>query len=393
MTRIKKALFYMIVVGIGVFVYINYKYAPQSNAKDVEGISDLIIDPRPVKRECVIEDTISYLYYTNPDESDIKNNKVGIYIYAEEERFITLADQLVNSNGGDWGYVLIPYNVKDRDNSRWNRVFGQLRSKHLIPVIQLHDVNLDNYKEQTEEAAEFLNSFIWPTRKRYISVYNEPNDAKFWYNRVDPAEYARILNYTVTTFKKENTDFFVMNGALNVSAPTHADGTYLEAFEYMRRMEAEIPGIFSRLDGWASHPYPMPNFSGSTDASGRWSIQAYDDELRFLEEEFGVKDIPVFITETGWAHAEGTIYNSSYLPVDKVAENFIYAYENVWLKDDRVVAVMPFTIRYNAPYDHFSWIDDRNMPYAHFIAVKSLKKVAGTPAHLAEKVTKIEECN
>jgi len=64
-----------------------------------------------------------------------QNNKVGIYLYAEVEEFTTLADELVNKNGGDWGYVLIPYNVKDTDENRWNKVFSRLREKHLIPII------------------------------------------------------------------------------------------------------------------------------------------------------------------------------------------------------------------------------------------------------------------
>lgn len=360
---------------------------------DVKGAISSIINPRPAKVTCEVEDYISYLTYTTPSPEEQKNNKFGIYIYAEEERFFRLADELVNSNGGDWGYVLIPFNVRDRDRTRWTRAFSQMREHHLIPVIQLHDINPDDYKDQTEDAAEFLNSFVWPTRSRYISAYNEPNDARFWYGRVDPAEYAKILNYTITTFKKENPDFFILNGALNVSAPTHADGSYLDAFEYMNRMNNELPGIFDRLDGWASHSYPQPEFSGDPRSTGRWSIKAYEEELKYLKNSLGVaKELPVFITETGWAHAEGEAINSRYYTSVKIAEFFKVAFEEVWLKDDRVVAVMPFTIRYNAPFDHFSWIDSSNNPYSHFEVVKSLKKVKGNPPHVEENRTKSVGC-
>ena len=72
-----------------------------------------------------------------------ENNKVGIYIYAEVEDFADLANELVNSNGGDWGYVLVPYNVKDYDDGKWNTLFENLSKNHLIPIIQLWDLDLD----------------------------------------------------------------------------------------------------------------------------------------------------------------------------------------------------------------------------------------------------------
>lgn len=394
MFRFKIILVALILAAISVYSINYYNGTVDSiDFGQVKGAVNMIIDPLNKSSKCEIEDNISYLLYTNTNPSEQRNNKFGLYIYAEEERFIKLADELVNSNGGDWGYVLIPYNVADRDRTRWNRVFQQLRDKHLIPVIQLHDVDTDKYESQTEDAAEFLNSFIWPTKSRYISAYNEPNDARFWYGRVAPEEYARILDYTINTFKAENSDFFVMNGALNISTSTHKDGSHLDAFDYMRRMDREVPGIFSKLDGWASHPYPMPEFTGNPNSKGRWSIRAYEDELNFLSEVLEVeKELPVFITETGWAHAEGKIYDSRYLPVDTISEYFKIAYEDVWLKDDRVVAVMPFTIRYDPPFDHFSWIDSSNKPYKHFEIIKEMKKVAGNPPHLIEKNVKLIGC-
>ncbi len=329
---------------------------------------------------CDTSQTIEYLYYL-PEIEEKRNNKFGLYIYAENRDHLTLAEELVNSNGGDWGYVLLPFNVRDRDRVKWTSVFTRLREKHLIPIIQLHDVNLNRYEDETKGAAEFLDDFVWPVRQRYISVYNEPNDAKFWYGKVDPREYARILDYTVETFKKTNRDFFMLNGAFNVSAPN--SGTYMDSFDYMAVMNDEVPGIFEKLDGWASHPYPQPNFSGSPHDSGRWSIKAYEDELKFLESELGVsKDLPVFITETGWAHAEGQNYDGSFLPAQKVAENLKIAYEQVWLPDDRVVAVTPFTIWYDPPFDHFSWVNKDLVPYIQFEVIKSMKKVEGTPQRL-----------
>lgn len=336
---------------------------------------------------CIFSDSIEYVYYKDTPDN-FRNNKFGLYIYAEEERFIKLADQLVNSNGGDWGYVLIPYNINDRDKAKWGRVFTQLHTKHLIPVIQLWDVDPENYEEQTLEAAEFLDSFVWPIKHRYISVYNEPNDSKFWKDLLDPKNYAEVLDFTIATFKEQNPDFFMLNGAFNVSAATGE--TYMDSFYFMRSMNAHIPGIFNKLDGWASHSYPQTHFSGDPLARGRWSIRAYEEELELLKSLGVEKELPVFITETGWAHAEGKNYDSSYLSVQQIADNFRIAYEEVWLKDSKVRAVMPFTVRFEPPYDHFSWVDHRNVPYAHFQEVKSMKKVSGEPPYLeSSKVSSV----
>ncbi len=343
-----------------------------TSKESVSVVKKIDVESLLTKTKCSSPDSISYYYYPEP-KPKVKNNKFGIYIYAEIADFFESAQNLVNSNGGDWGYALIPYNVGDNDYSKWSNAFERLRNKHLIPIIQLNAVNPDKYKEQTEDAADFLNEFVWPIKQRYISVYNEPNDAKFWYGKVRPSEYARILDYTIETFKDVNHDFFILNGALNVSASASAES--MDAFDFMREMKREIPDIFDKLDGWASHSYPQPNFSGSPYTLGRLGIQAYESELAFLANSLGViKKLPVFITETGWAHAEGESYNPSYLPIQ--------AYSDIWLKDDRVMAVIPFTIWYQPPFDHFSWLNRDRAPYAHYLAVKDMKKIEGTPQHV-----------
>jgi hypothetical protein len=329
--------------------------------------------------------------YPNYSSFSKPNNKFGLYIYAEEERFFNLAEKLVNSNGGDWGYVLIPYNVRDRDSSRWKRVFDNLNSRHLIPIIQLWDVDTAKYKNDTNEAAAFLNGFLWPVKERYISVYNEPNDDKFWKGNADAKNYAKILDYTIDTFKLENPNFFILNGALNASAP-NGNG-YINPLSFLYQMEQEFPGIFDKLDGWASHSYPQPNFTGSPYDKGLWSISAYADELAYLKNTLGLKkDLPVFITETGWPHAEGNPYNGSFFSAQITAQNYKAAFEEIWLKDSRIRAVTPFTVLYNPPYDHFSWINIDGVPYEQYEAVKKIKKVKGEPAILQRVQMQVSSC-
>ncbi len=382
----------ILAISVGLFFQLRFK----DNSKDT--ITSLIEDTNTLATQdeslmhtkCTQSSTIEYMSYPEHSSFGKPNNKFGLYIYAEEERFFKLADNLVNSNGGDWGYVLIPYNIKDRDSRKWRKVFDETTKRHLIPIIQLWDVETDNYKDDTNKAAEFLNSFLWPVKERYISVYNEPNDSRFWKGRADPKNYARVLKYTIEAFKAENPNFFMLNGAMNSSAP---DGKgYINALSFLYQMNQEVPGIFEMLDGWASHPYPQPNFSGSPYAVGLLSIRSYENELNYLKTLGLKKDLPVFITETGWAHAEGENYDPSLYNAEQVAQFFKIAYEEVWLRDDRVRAVTPFTVFYKPPFDHFSWIDKDGVPYEQYEMIKKLDKIKGEPSSLQKFITTISDC-
>lgn len=383
----KKLVFFVSAGIISVFIaLLSWKLLP--------GITFFGFQKQETKgaKSCGFLDSVDYYYYLDTEKLWKQNNKVGLYIYAEDRDFFEIAQNLVNSNGGEWGYVLIPYNVKDYDYDKWDRVFNQLRTKKLIPIIQLWDIDIDQYEVQTKKAAEFLNSFLWPVKEWYISAYNEPNDKKFWYGKTNPEEYAEILDFTIKTFKNQNENFFIINGAFNITAPS--DENHMDAFEFMKKMDEKVPGIFSKLDGWASHSYPQPNFSGNPEGTGRWSIKAYEEELKFLKNNLGVeKDLPVFITETGWAHAEGETYNPEFLGVEVISEYYKEAYEKVWLPDERVRAVTPFTIWYEPPFDHFSWINEEKIPYMQYEAVKSIKKVKGMPPILQKDTLDIGSCS
>ncbi|MFH1648857.1 MAG: hypothetical protein ABIA11_04005, partial [Patescibacteria group bacterium] len=63
------------------------------------------------------------------------------------------------------------------------------------------------------------------------------------------------------------------------------------------------------------------------------------------------------------------------------------------LKDDRVRAVMPFTIRYNPPFDHFSWVNIDYVPYYHYDVVKSISKVKSSPPELIMETITIGGCD
>lgn len=302
-----------------------------------------------------------------------QNNKFGLYIYSLND-YADAAAQLVNTNGGDWGYALVPYAVYDNDFEKWDGFFRQLNHDHLIPIIQLWDLRSPT---DTKHAAQFLDSLPWPILKHYVSVYNEPNDGAFWNGKADPESYAHVLDETINTFKAQNQQFFMLNGAFNASART--GGNYIDEEQFLLRMDKEKPGIFKKLDGWASHSYPQPNFTGAVTDTGRDSIKAYDWELGLLDKYFGINTLPVFITETGWAHQEGQVFNPAYYSATATAGYFKAAFESVWLPDSRVVAVTPFTIKYNTPNDHFNWLDSNLKPFPQYDTVAAMPKTTGLP--------------
>src|SRR5581483_2883827 len=75
------------------------------------------------------------------------NNKIGIHILFPSE--LSNAAKLVNSNGGQWGYVLIPVQSGDKDLQKWQKFMDDCKTLHLIPIIRL----------ATE--GDYFNTTVW----------------------------------------------------------------------------------------------------------------------------------------------------------------------------------------------------------------------------------------
>ena len=58
-----------------------------------------------------------------------------------------------------------------------------------------------------------------------------------------------------------------MPAGFDASLPTSK--TSLDESAYLVRMIRKEKDVFELVDGWASHSYPNPNFSGSEYASGK----------------------------------------------------------------------------------------------------------------------------
>jgi len=305
------------------------------------------------------------------------NNKFGIHLAQPHLEDLKKVAELVNSNGGDWGYVTLVIQENDRDSQKWQEIFDLLRKYHLIPIIRLATMPLgDNWKRPNSSDAyswaDFLDSLNWVVKNRYVVLFNEPNHATEWGGAVDPKDYAKVAFSFAKTLKERNPNFFVMLAGFDASAP-HLPPKFYDEKLFLKDLIDHQPEIFKFIDGWASHSYPNPAFSGSPYDFGRGTVRTYQWELNLLRQLGVEKELPVFITETGWERKK--------LSEEQVAQNFKIAFEQVWLPDEKIVAVTPFVLDYQMePFLGFSWKrkgDDGF--YQQYYFVQSVAKTKGKP--------------
>lgn len=316
------------------------------------------------------------------DPRSVPNNKVGINTLSPEAE-LDEAKTLVNTNG-DWGYVVITIAKNERDQKRWQNILNQATKNHLIPIIRLateFDTQNGYWNKPDEndadEWANFFSKLYFPTKNRYIQVYNEVNRSSEWGGIVDPSSYAMELNKTIDAFKLKSDDFFMLNAPLDLALWNSK--TSIEASQFFRGMENSVPGIFKKLDGWASHSYPNPNFSASPYELGRIGINGYDWELSEIAQFTQEKKLPVFITETGWKREEGIKQG---LSEETISDYYKEAFTKIW-DDERVVLVAPFLLGYpESLFNQFAFKtsgETNKNYYKYFFAIRDLPKTLGLP--------------
>lgn len=329
------------------------------------------------------------------DPLSVPNNKVGIHIIQATPDEYKPAQELVNTNG-DWGYITLLIESNDRNEGKWQEVFNDLRKRHLIPLIRLASKPHASgywekpYPNEEQAWADFLDKLNWPTKNRYVIVYNEPNHATEWGNSVEARGYAQVLNKTIDALREKSEDFFIMNAGFDASAPEKLPA-YQDQYSYMKSMNEEVPGIFQKLDGWSSHSYPNPGFVGSPDATGRGTVRTWIWERDVLKELGVTENLPIFITETGWKQSEGMhsggVHIERSLPsVETVAQYYKQAFDGAW-NHPQIVAITPFVLGYfDPPFDHFSFKKVRTNDgltednfHPQFKLIKDLPKTSGKP--------------
>lgn len=308
------------------------------------------------------------------DPKSTPNNKIGVHILFPDE--LHSAREMVNSNGGDWGYVIIPIQSGDKDMRKWQKFMDESKELHLIPIIRLATegdyFQKESWRKPTDadviDFANFLNSLSWPVKNRYIVVFNEVNRADEWNGEANPKEYAEILDFTAKTFKAKSQDYFVISAGMDNASIT-SNGTYSQ-YDFFRKMNESVPGIFSGIDGISSHSYPNPAFSEPPTSKSLMSISSFIFEKQLIES-LANKNMPVFITETGWdQHVVGEKQTSEY---------FRYALENVW-NDADIIAITPFLLKAGTgPFEKFSLLRKDGSKNEVFKTIESHKKLSGKP--------------
>lgn len=317
-----------------------------------------------------------FLIFVPSSHAQVVTNKFGMHLAQPNPDDIRGVAKLVNSSGGKWGYVTMVMQEDDRDKGKWQSVLDLCREQKLIPIIRIATkIEGSSWKrpakEDALEWARFLNSLRWVVKDRYIVLFNEPNHASEWGGAVDIASFTETSYVFAKTIKAQNPDFFIMyagfDSAAPQSLPQYADeGFYLQT---MRSYAAQngMDDMFDYVSGWSSHSYPNPGFSGSPWHRGRNTVRGYEWELQTLNSLGVQKNLPVFITETGWLN-----------PVPR--GNFEIAYTNSWLTDSRIVAVTPFVYNYiGEPFEKFSWVIDETNHRSQYDEVLAIEKTSGDP--------------
>lgn len=308
------------------------------------------------------------------DETSLPNNKFGIHILFPSE--LEKARELVNSSGGDWGYITIPIQASDKDLEKWQKFMDEARERHIIPIIRLatenYYFNTRVWRKPSEvdvlDFANFLNSLNWPVKNRYVIIFNEVNREDEWEGSPNPYEYAEILIFAAKIFKSLNPDFFIISAGLD-NAAANTPGVSVNQYDFMHEMDAQVKGIFGQIDGLGSHSYPNPGFSQPPWIVTDKSVSSFKFEKNLAFELSG-KDLPIFITETGWSREKVT--------ENQIASYYRYAFESVW-SDENIVAVTPFLLSAGAgPFSQFA-IFNENGDNQISKTLKDLTKTKGSP--------------
>lgn len=304
------------------------------------------------------------------------NNFYGIHILFPQE--LEPAKDLINSTGGDWGYVTIPIQATDMDLEKWQEFMDKAKELHIIPLIrlatQVNPRNTSVWRKPNDsdilDFANFLSSLEWPTKNKYVILFNEVNRFDEWGGEYpNPTEYAEIVSYAVDVFKNRDANFYLILGGMDAAAPNDYK-RYISGFSYLTDL-VETTDVPFLIDGFSSHSYPNPAFSQPPLEFRKVGVATYRYEYDLLNSR-SVKKIPAFITETGWSNKT--------LPQSVISTYYQMTFQDIWEKDkDKIVAITPFLLSAaGEPFEQFSFF--KNGKPAEFLqTILSFVKVKGDP--------------
>lgn len=300
-----------------------------------------------------------------PVSAEVSN--FGVHILHPQE--LTQAKSFLADEAAqdEWHYVTIPLSLNDLKNTKdWRAFFQKAKTERVIPIVRLAtrfnpDVGAWEIPTRKDivDLFSFLNQFEWPTDGRYVIVFNEVNHAAEWGGRLDPVDYAQILQFAADWAHSEEKNYQVLPAAMDLAAPNGP--MTREAFSYLSAMHQANPEAFLAVDFWNSHSYPNPGFSSAPTRTAQNSVRGFLHELAWLKQRTG-RDYQTFITETGWVNTPQT---SRWL-----TQYYLYSLQHVW-NHPQVVGVTPFLLKGDpGPFSEFGFLDRDNRPTAQYDAVK-----------------------
>lgn len=350
-------------------------------------------------------------------------NRLGVHLLLDDGRNAWPAEvwpehlRYARQASGEWGYVTELVRLDDLDPQKWQIFFDLCAGLHLTPILRLattYDRDRGwwaapapdpdgSYGSIAARYADFIAALRWPTGVHIIVAGNEPNHGNEWGGRPDPASYARFLIDMADALHAADPDVRVLNAGFDPYTPhtgnaAWVDGMYyLDEESFLDGMIAAYPDVFGYIDGWASHSYPLGPFTeppwqqvyqvdwlnGAVNPAhvepppgiANRGVNGYEWEL-FKLATYGVRDLPVYITETGWRHAESadpaSTDNGRPLPDARTAAAYFdlmlrgnggrypdWPEEGwmPWLDDPRVAGVTPFALDgIPIEWGHTNWL-------------------------------------
>ncbi len=335
-----------------------------------------------MRKVCVLILILLRFIFSTPLAQAQENNKFGVHILDASEA--PSAATLVNSNGGDWGYVTIPIRANDRDLKKWQKFMDDCRKFHLIPILRLASIPVGSIWQKPDfdeviDFSNFLSDLNWPVKTRYVIAYNEPNHSQEWGNTVNPAEYGRILSFALSRFKLLNSDFFVLPAALDASVPDSKSS--ISEFRFLKQMFSSEPALSKKIQAINSHSYPNPNFSASPSKLDKNSIATFRYERDYFRKLTG-NNLPVFITETGW--------QMETLSPDLVSNYYRQAFSTAW-SDPGIIAITPFLLRAGGEFFRFSLTGADGKLTPPGLSILAIPKTAGRPVQSEQRPSSVNK--
>lgn len=288
-------------------------------------------------------------------------SKLGVHILETEE--LSQVSNLLP----DGGFITVPVRLDELNEIKWQKFFDEADKFRFIPIIRLATSHNGKYWERPTKRdiitfAGFFSKLDWHRGELIVIAFNEPNHAPEWGGKVDPDNYGEILTFFTNWFNTEPKKYLVLPAALDAAAANSTSTMSLNSF--LERLLLQNPEVISGLSGWNSHAYPNPGFAGGPADSHKMSIRSYQYELDIIKKRTG-KDLPVYITETGW--------DQNKVKMKLISQYFQLAYLKIWQPDDQVKAVTPFLFNAQTmPFSAFSLLDTNEKPTLIYEMIRKL---------------------